>query len=414
MDEFLSRGRTILRQPNFMGLLAATCALGMAFSFVVPFLSMWGMEFVGMPPFMFGVFMTVTSLSAIMLSTTLARWSDTHVSRKVMLILGGSGGVLGYCGYAFIRDPWVLIGVGSTMLALASMCFSQLFAHVREEFGETGNEGADPRFRMSIVRVCFSVAWTVGPAIGAEMMRRFGFRGVFLGAASLYGFFLWGILRFVPLQPRSHAARAAAHQPVWRVVTRRDITACFGAFLLFFAAHAMNMMNLPLMTTKVLGGAPRDLGIIFGVGPVVEIPLMLWFGHLAARGHQVSLIRIGAASSVIYFLGLSFVQTPWQIYPMQILSGVSFAIMTNVAIVFFQDLIPGQPGLATTVFANASQVGNLLGYFCFGALVERVGHRGVFGMCGILVSVTLGVLIFYRQRSGAEPSLQPRLSDPPS
>ena len=179
---------------------------------------------------------------------------------------------------------------------------------------------------------------------------------------------------------------------------RGDIGACFAAFLLCFAAHAINMMNLPLMTTTVLGGSPHHLGIIFGVGPVVEVPLMLWFGHLAARGHQMALIRLGAASSVLYFLGLSFVQVPWQIYPMQVLSGVSFAIMTNVAIVFFQDLVPGQAGLATTIFANASQVGNLVGYFTFGALVEALGHRGVFAICGALTGVTLILLLVQRRQ----------------
>jgi SET family sugar efflux transporter-like MFS transporter len=399
MDVFVSRGQAMLRQPNFVGLLAATFALGMAFSFVVPCMSMWGTEHVGMRPFTFGVFMTATSLSAILLSTTLARWSDTHLPRKVMLVLGGGGGMLGYCGYAFVRSPVVLLVIGCTMIGLASLCFSQLFAHVREECGNEENAEVDPRFRMSIVRVCFSFSWTVGPAIGAWMLGRFGYRGVFLGAAGLYALFLLGVLRYVPLQAKSHETRTAVREPVWRILVRGDIAACFTAFLLFFAAHAINMMNLPLMTTQVLKGAPRDLGIIFGVGPVVEIPLMLWFGHLAARGHQMSLIRIGAATSVAYFIGLSLVQAPWQIYPMQIFSGVSFAIMSNIAIVFFQDLVPGQAGLATTIFANASQVGNLVGYFSFGALVEKLGNRGAFGVCAGLTGVTLVMLVLYRHRS---------------
>lgn len=402
MRAFLARGRGVLRQPNFMGLLGATCALGMAFSFVIPFLSMWGTQWVGMRPLVFGAYMMATSLSAIILSTALARWSDTHVTRKTMLILGSCGGVLGYSGYALVRDPAVLILIGSTCLALASVCFSQLFAHVREMPAAHENAGDDPGFRMSIVRVCFSIAWTVGPAIGAVVMARFSYRGVFLGAAGLYLLFLAGVLRFVPFQERSHATRTAVRQPVWRVLTRGDIAACFAAFLLFFGAHTVNMMNLPLMVTKVLGGTPGDLGIIFGVGPVVEIPLMLWFGHLAARGHQLRLIRLGALTTVVYFLALTLAQAPWHIYPIQILSGVVFAIMSNVAIVFFQDLVPGQPGLATTIFANAGNVGNIAGFFCFGAMVEQAGHRGVFGICAAAAAVTLVILMLYRHRSPAD------------
>lgn len=397
MDVFIARARVILRERDFAGLLTATIALGMAFSFVVPFLSMWGTQEIGMRPWVFGAYMMVTSTCAIVISTMLARWSDTHVPRKVMLLLGASGGALGYTGYAFVRDPWVLICIGSTCIALASVCFSQLFAHVREAATQHGVDAAEVNFRMSIIRVGFSLAWTVGPAFGAKMMQYLHFRGVFLGAAGLYFLFLVGVLRFVPFQPRSHATKTAVRQPVWRVLTRGDIGACFAAFLMFFAAHAVNMLNLPLRVQEI-GGKPNDLAIIFGVGPVVEIPLMLWFGHLAARGHGLRLIRFGAVTTVIYFLALTQAREPWHIYPMQILSGIVFAIMSNVAIVFFQDLVPGEPGLATTIFGNASNVGNLTGYFCFGTLATAAGHRGVFGICAALTTVTLIILLWYRQR----------------
>ena len=398
MQNLLALWRLIRRQPSFAGLLAANFALGMAYSFVVPFMSMWGTLKVGMSPLLFGLFMTTTSLSAIVVSTILARWSDSHLARKTLLILGATGGVLGYIGYAFVRDPVLLVIIGSTALAVASVNFSQLFSMVRETFDPAENPGVDTSFLVSVVRVCFSVAWTVGPAIGATMMAAFSYRGVFLGAAALYVLFLLGVLFFVPYRARTADHRNAVRPSVWRVLTRSDILSSFIAFVLVFAAHAMNMMNLPLTVTTVLGGSARDLGIIFGVGPVVEIPLMLWFGHLAARGHQLLLIRTGAAATVAYFFALSLAQEPWHIYLIQVLSGVSFAILTNVTILFYQDLLPNQTGLATTIFSNSSNLGNLVGYFGFGTLVEHVGHRGVFSVCGSVTIVTLVILLFYRHR----------------
>lgn len=398
MQSLFALGRLILRQPSFAGLLAANFALGMAYSFVIPFMSMWGTLNIGMSAPLFGIFMTTTSLSAVVLSTVLARWSDSHLARKTLLIVGGIGGVLGYVGYAFVRDPLLLVIIGSTALAVASVNFSQLFSLVRETFDGTDTPGIEPSFLVSVTRVCFSIAWTVGPAIGAWMMAAFSYRGVFLGAAALYMLFLVGVLLFIPYQARTAAHRNAARLPVWRVLLRSDILSSFVAFALVFAAHTMNMMNLPLTVTKLLGGSARDLGIIFGVGPVVEIPLMLWFGHLAARGHQLLLIRAGAAATVAYFFALSFASEPWHIYLIQVLSGVSFAILTNVTILFYQDLLPGQAGLATTIFSNSSNLGSLLGYFGFGTLVERVGHRGVFTMCGYMTIVTLIILLLFRHR----------------
>jgi MFS transporter, SET family, sugar efflux transporter len=398
MTELLARTKLILRQPGFAGLLACAFALGLGFSFVSPFLSLWGTQEVGMKPLVFGLFMTTTSLSAIVVATTLARWSDTHVPRKVMLLVGATGGVLGYTGYALIRDPRILIVVGSTSLALAAVCFSQIFAHTRERFFAAEIPGVPAGFLTSVVRVCFSLAWTAGPSVGAWMMVSFGFRGLFLGAASLFLVFLIGIAWFVPFDHRPPHARAAKHEPVWRLLTRGDLFALFLAFLLIFAAHTINVMNLPLVITKVLGGSGRDVGIAFGVGPLVEIPLMLWFGLLAARGHQLALIRFGAASTVLYFLLLTLAREPWHVFPLQALHGLSFAIISNVAIMFFQDLVPGQAGLATTIFTNASNLGNLVGYFSFGSLVRPFGHRGLFLVSAALTAVTFVIVTLYRKR----------------
>jgi SET family sugar efflux transporter-like MFS transporter len=81
---------------------------------------------------------------------------------------------------------------------------------------------------------------------------------------------------------------------------------------------------------------------------------------------------------------------------MQILSAASIAVTTNVAITFFQDLVPGQAGLATSIYSNSFSTGSLLGYFAFGVLLESVGHHGVFWACTGLSLVTLCIFMAYR------------------
>ena len=393
-----SRTRSILAQPRFAGLLVSAFALGIGFSFVSPFLSLWGTQEIGMTPLAFGMYMTVTTLCAILVATTLARWSDTHLPRKVMLLLGAAGGTLGYTGYAFLHDPRILIAVGCTVLALGALCFSQLFAYTREEFYDAQIEGVPPGFLLSVVRVCFSLAWTAGPSVGAWVMVQTGFRGLFLGAASLFFLFFVGVMVFVPHESRPAHTRAEIREPVWRILTRGDVLAVFVAFFLIYAAHTINAMNLPLMLTNVLGGSRRDVGIAFGIGPLVEVPLMLWFGHLAARGHGLALIRFGAISTTLYFVILNRVQAPWQVFLAQALHGTSFAIISNVGILFIQDLVPGQPGLATTVFANAASVGNLVGFFGFGSMVGALGNRGLFLISAALTAGMAIIFFFYRPR----------------
>lgn len=399
MRRFTNAFLSVVGQPGFPGLLASGFVLGLAYSFVVPFMSLWGTVAVGMRPMVFGLFMMTTSLSAVVINITLARWSDTRGSRRHVLILCATGGVIGYLGYAFVHNVVALTFIGSLALGVASSSFSQVFAYAREELSQPENAGANRPLLMSLLRAFFSLAWTVGPAIGAAVMIKFSYRGIFIAASLLFLGFLAGVFTFVRHRPRTLADRHAAREPLLQVLTRPVILAHFIGFVLIFAAFSMNMMNLPLTVTQPLGGTERDVGIIFGVAPVFEVPLMIWFGRLAAQGHQVTLIRLGALFGCCYFIALTFARVPWHIYPMQIVAAATIAVTTNVAITFFQDLLPGHAGVATSIYANAFTTGNLIGYFAFGSLLGCVGHRGLFFVCAALAAVTLAIFLAYRHET---------------
>ena len=55
--------RTLLRTPGVVPILALSLLLGLAYSFVLPFMSLFGTREVGMSTFEFGLFMTTTSLT---------------------------------------------------------------------------------------------------------------------------------------------------------------------------------------------------------------------------------------------------------------------------------------------------------------------------------------------------------------
>jgi MFS transporter, SET family, sugar efflux transporter len=392
MSAWLQLLRSLLRRPHFAGLLASTFALGLAFSFFAPYLSLWGTTRVGLTPRQFSLFMTAATLSAICVGTWLGRKSDQGVPRRRLLLAGGAAGAVGFSAYAFIIQPWILTLVATTFVALAAICFSQLFAHTREYYGG-GSESTDAALVMSVVRVTFSVAWTAGPAVGAAVLTHFDFEGLFGATAALYALFAAGVWFFVPkfnagVTTPGKPARTAPAQ-WWR---RKGLIYCFVAFVAIFAAHALNMMNLSLYVTNTLGGSAKELGFALCVGPIAEIPLMLWFGQVAARRGSLWLIHIGVAVTAVYFVLLGAATDLWQVYPIQILSGMSFAILTNVAITFFQDLLPGEMGTATTVYSNAGHVGNLTGYFSFGVLLESWGSRGVLFTCAAICAASFLLL----------------------
>src|ERR1051325_6927060 len=95
--------RALVQVPGLLVTLFLSVLLGLAYSFVVPFISMFGTREVGMSHVGFGVFMTINSLAGIVISPFWARYSATHWSRKGVLLRGGVRGALGSLGYAFVR-----------------------------------------------------------------------------------------------------------------------------------------------------------------------------------------------------------------------------------------------------------------------------------------------------------------------
>jgi SET family sugar efflux transporter-like MFS transporter len=164
----------------------------------------------------------------------------------------------------------------------------------------------------------------------------------------------------------------------------------------------MGMMNLPLMILQTLGGSQEQVGIAYSVAPVFELPFMLIFGLLASTGRPGPLIRLGVIIAIAYYALLSQVKVPWQVYPVQILSAAMIAIVSGIAITFFQSYIPNQPGTATNIYTNANRIGSTVGYLCYGSLVTSLGHRSVFLVCTGVCAAAFLLLWLSREKHESE------------
>jgi SET family sugar efflux transporter-like MFS transporter len=394
--------RSVFLKPAFIGLLSTNFVLGLPSALVVPFASMWATKQIGMSPGTLGLFMTINSVSAIVLSTLIARWSDSHVTRRTLLIAGSFAGALGNLGYALVQDPVWLTVIGSTLLASASINFAQLFAHVRDELGRPEHDGANVPLVMGVLRACYALAWTVGPLVGARIMGRFGYAGIFQSASLLLVVFSLFVLLFVahrPHPPQAPTALGEARPRASWGLDRPVVVLNALAFALMFASLTLNTMNLPLLLTQKLGGAEAQVGLAFSVSPLFEMLFMVGFGHVAARGHIHAVIRAGMLAAIAYFVALGFVSAPGHVYPLQILNAAAVAVTTSVAIPFFQDLLPRQAGVSTSLYSNALKVGGLIGFMTFGLLASRVGNAGLPFVCAGLSATSLVIVVLARPRA---------------
>lgn len=384
--------RKLTRHPELGPLFLLCFLLGLTYSFLLPFLSLFGTEEVGMSKVEFGLFMTVSSLGSIGFSTVLARLSDTRVSRKRILLLGSLAGTLGYGSYATVRDPLVLTLIGAFVLAVAGSVYPQVFALARDILRKDNELEKDAPLYMNVVRLCFALAWTVGPALSALLMARTSFFYVFLAAAGLYASF--GILVYFWVSEGPRLSPQGPQTPLKSNLRTPSLFLYFLAFCIYFACSTMGMMNLPLLITKTLGAGEAVVGVAYSLAPVFEIPLMLGVGFLALRFSVAHIIRLTLLVAAAYYFVLSSVTSPYQIYAAQILSALVVSVMGGLAITFFQDFLPDQAGTATNLYSNASRVGGTAGYLGFGLLSEGFGHRGVFSFAAAACLFTF-VLVFF-------------------
>jgi len=274
---------------------------------------------------------------------------------------------------------------------------------VREEIAR--HDGADATFLMGVLRACYALAWTVGPNLGAALKTSLGYRGLFLATASFFMLLIGCVLGFVRRRPRpapDMAQATPAEQArgsgwsAWGLGQQGVLAHCL-AFGLMFAAFTLNGLNLPLFL-KQSGGSEKDVALAFAISPLCEMAFMVGFGHLAAKGHQRTVIVLGTAAAVGYFLALRLVTAPWHVYPLQVLNASAVAVVTSVAIPYFQDLLPRRAGIATSLYSGALKAGALLGFATFGVAASRVEGRGLFLICAGFATATVGLLLLAAPR----------------
>jgi MFS transporter, SET family, sugar efflux transporter len=394
VNELVDRARLLYRHPSFRRLLILNVLQGLSTAFVAPFMSLFGTLEVHMSLLRFGTFMTLNAASGIVISTVLAHYSDVRVSRRAILLFASVAGCLGYVGYAYLRSFWALVAVGSLALGVSSITFSQLFAYARELLTESDADPALSALYINVFRMFIALAWTVGPAIASMILLRFSYRGVFLAAAADLALFAAVVWHGVPARrPGTAPSGTPGSQSLASLLVRADLLSHFAAFVLVTAATTISLMNLPLLIVKTLGGSEADVGIAYSVAPVFELPFMLYFGWLATRQTAARVIRIGMFISAVYYASLVLVTAPWQVYLCQALAAAATAVISGVAITYFQNHLPRYPGTATNLYSTAQRIGSTAGYFIFVGLAWRFGHRAVFEACALFSVLGLALML---------------------
>lgn len=377
--------------PSYGLLFICMLLQGIGISLSAPFLSIYFTEQLGVSIGMFGVFLAVTLISGIWISTLIGRRSDLGLNRKNIYLSSTLCSVLAYSGYLFINDFTILFIYMIIFTALGAPGMPQLFAIAREAVIKSNF--TDHTFANSTLRSAFSLGFITGPLIGTLLIAAVGFKGIFLGTIGV--FLLVALLTFLFLKSNTElkSRNSEVKAQSFRLVQNRNILLPFLILIFMYTAHWMSSLNTALFITNNLGGTTNDVGLVSSICAALEIPFMIILGLLSAKYSNRILMICGAILGGAYYFVIIISDAMWQMLAAQILLAVFVAVISAIGISYIQDLLPSMPGYASTLYSNSSTIGRLIGSLVGGGLASIVGYRYSFVFCFILIFISAIMLV---------------------
>jgi len=386
---------TTLRElPGYSGLALAMLLLGLTKSITEPYITLFAVNQAHMSPVQLGVFLSLLSLSAILISTRLAHRFDRKPGRRLAL-LALALAAAGYLLLTTTTNYLLLTLIAVVFLAAGAAPFPQLFAVAKGHLDHL--DSATATHGITALRSSFSLAWAVGPFLGAAILARFGFHGLFLATAAFYLLTLWPVSRVKDFTPGTAVVAHSSHQ---QVLPGQPIWPVLASFVLFYTAMSMGIIALPIYVTRTAHGSASDVGLMFGLSALLEMVVMLGLVLLPFRFSTEGLIRLALALFVLYFALVAALPYVGWLVVAQGIRAISIALVMSLGISYFQSLMPGRVGFATALFSNSAIAAEIIASLGAGVWAQAFGYQAIFPLCAVLAGVSWALMfLLVRQAS---------------
>ncbi|MFG1173779.1 MFS transporter [Erwiniaceae bacterium CAU 1747] len=371
--------------PVSLAFMAITFMVGIAGALQAPTLSLFLSREVDVRPFWVGLFYTVNAVAGIVVSLLLAKRSDNRGDRRMLILFCCLIAVANAVLFAFNRHYLTLITLGVMLSAIASVAMPQIFALAREYADSSAREAV---MFSSVMRAQMSLAWVIGPPLSFSLVLNFGFTTMFIIAALLFVVCSAMTVFTLPSVPR---ALPTAAMPVAEVsgLKHSDVRLLFIASVLMWSCNSMYIIDMPLYISSTLGLPDPLAGLLMGTAAGLEIPVMLLAGRYARRTGKRKLMLLAVGCGALFYLGLILFRDRVALMVLQLFNAVFIGIIAGIGMIWLQDLMPGRPGAATTLFTNSVSTGIILAGLLQGIVAENFGHHAVYVLALVMALVSL-------------------------
>ncbi|ENH1661305.1 sugar efflux transporter SetA [Escherichia coli] len=378
---------TMARRMNgvYAAFMLVAFMMGVAGALQAPTLSLFLSREVGAQPFWIGLFYTVNAIAGIGVSLWLAKRSDSQGDRRKLIIFCCLMAIGNALLFAFNRHYLTLITCGVLLASLANTAMPQLFALAREY---ADNSAREVVMFSSVMRAQLSLAWVIGPPLAFMLALNYGFTVMFSIAAGIFTLSLVLIAFMLPSVARVElpSENALSMQGGWQ---DSNVWMLFVASTLMWTCNTMYIIDMPLWISSELGLPDKLAGFLMGTAAGLEIPAMILAGYYVKRYGKRRMMVIAVAAGVLFYTGLIFFNSRMALMTLQLFNAVFIGIVAGIGMLWFQDLMPGRAGAATTLFTNSISTGVILAGVIQGAIAQSWGHFAVYWVIAVISVVAL-------------------------
>ena len=378
---------TMARRMNgvYAAFMLVAFMMGVAGALQAPTLSLFLSREVGAQPFWIGLFYTVNAIAGIGVSLWLAKRSDSQGDRRKLIIFCCLMAIGNALLFAFNRHYLTLITCGVLLASLANTAMPQLFALAREY---ADNSAREVVMFSSVMRAQLSLAWVIGPPLAFMLALNYGVTVMFSIAAGRFTLSLVLIAFMLPSVARVElpSENALSMQGGWQ---DSNVRMLFVASTLMWTCNTMYIIDMPLWISSELGLPDKLAGFLMGTAAGLEIPAMILAGYYVKRYGKRRMMVIAVAAGVLFYTGLIFFHSRMALMTLQLFNAVFIGIVAGIGMLWFQDLMPGRAGAATTLFTNSISTGVILAGVIQGAIAQSWGHFAVYWVIAVISVVAL-------------------------
>ncbi|EIT0948828.1 sugar efflux transporter [Staphylococcus pseudintermedius] len=391
--------RELLTIKNYKLFIVNMMLIGMGIAITVPFFVLFATNQLGMTTNQFGLLLALAAISQFTMNSIVARFSDTHtINRKVIIIVGLFMGAISFTLPFFVHSVVLFIILYAIFQGLFAPAMPQLYASARESINQS-TSSSRAVFANSVLRSMFSFGFLFGPLVGNILNQSWGYSGLFGGTvAIILTTLLLQVFFFKDTKAKKPVRDSImTEQDAPSMLKHRYLIVPFIAFVLLHIGQWMYTLNMPLFVTQYLHEEEKYVGHLASLCAGLEVPFMIILGMVASKVETRTLLAIAAVCGSLFFGSIGIFESIHMMLVGQVLLAAFLAVLLGIGISYFQDVLPQYPGYASTLFANAMVIGQLLGNLLGGAMSQWVGLGNVFYVSALSLACGFVLILFTKK-----------------